>query len=295
MILSVERATVRHGPVTALDGVSLGVEAGERVALIGHNGAGKTTLMKAALGLQPLATGRIAVDGAGPGSPAARAVAAYLPENVAFHGALTGREALRLYARLRGASREVPEFLDRVGLGAAADRRVATYSKGMRQRLGLAQALIARPRLAILDEPTSGLDPVSRAEFYGHVDALAAGGAAVLISSHALTELEARTERIAILREGRLVANESLAALRRRAGLPIRVRLFAPPETAACLAETLGGARVNGQAVELACDAEGKLALLARVTALGAAIEDIEIAPPSLEDLYRHFSREGRP
>lgn len=295
MTLAVTEATVRHGRVETLSGISLDVAAGERVALIGHNGAGKSTLMKAALGLVPLAGGRIAVDGHAPGSRAARDVAAYLPENVAFHPALTGREALSLFARLRGAMREVAGLLGTVGLDAAADSRVATYSKGMRQRLGLAQALLARPRLALLDEPTSGLDPVSRAEFYAHVDRLAEDGTAVLISSHALTELEARTERIAILRAGRLVADDTLSALRRRAGLAIRLSVTARPEAVCHVAEALGGARVNGRTVDLSCTPEEKLTALARITGLGEAVEDVEIAPPGLDDLYRHFSEETGP
>jgi len=294
MTLDIRSATVRRGRVETLRDVSLSLAPGERVALIGHNGAGKTTLMKAILGLLPLAEGAISIDGHRPGTPRARTVTAYLPENVAFHPALTGREALRLFARLRAAAEEPGSLLDRVGLAEAADRRIATYSKGMRQRLGLAQALLARPRLAVLDEPTSGLDPVSRAEFYGHVDALAADGAAVLISSHALTELEARTERIAILRHGRLVAADTLAELRRRAGLPIRLRVSARPDSADRVAGALGGVRVNGQAVDLACTPEGKLAALARVTDLGDAVADVEVTPPSLEDLYRHYSGKDR-
>lgn len=295
MTLEVRNATVRRGRAETLSDVTLDVAAGERVALIGHNGAGKTTLMQAALGLLPLSGGTIRVAGHAPGSRAARAVTAYLPENVAFHPALTGREALRLFARLRGAAEETGELLERVGLAPAADRRIGTYSKGMRQRLGLAQALLARPRLAVLDEPTSGLDPVSRAEFYGHVDALADDGVSVLISSHALTELEARTDRIAILRSGRLVAHDTLAALRGRAGLPIRLKVAARADSAAEVAEALGAARVNGRSVELTCTQAGKLAALGRVAGLGAMVEDVEIAPPSLDDLYRHFSEgEGR-
>jgi len=294
MTLAIEGATVWRGPVEALSGVSLAVGPGERVALIGHNGAGKTTLMQAVLGLLPLAGGTIAIAGCVPGSRAARTVTAYLPENVAFHPALTGREALSLFAQLRGAAGAVPGLLERVGLGAAADRRIATWSKGMRQRLGLAQALIARPRLAVLDEPTSGLDPVSRAEFYSLVDALAADGTAVLISSHALTELEARTERIAILRDGRLVANDTLDRLRAEAGMAVRIRVSARPGCGVEVAEALGGRPVNGRAVELTCAPGAKLAALSVITDLGPAVEDVEVTPPSLDDLYRHFSGAGQ-
>jgi Cu-processing system ATP-binding protein len=296
MTLRAEAVVVRRGRVETLHGVTLSVAPGERVALLGHNGAGKTTLIKAALGLIPLAGGAIDVCGAEPGSREARMATAYLPESVAFQPALTGREQLRLFARLRGRPEaEVSALLERVGLGAAADRRIATYSKGMRQRVGLAQALLGASRLALLDEPTSGLDPVSRGEFYALVDALAAQGAAVLISSHALTELEARTDRIAILRKGSLVADAPLSALRRRADLPIRVRLSARADAADGVAAAMGGARMNGVAVEFAVAPADKMAALARVTALGAAVEDVEMIPPGLDDLYRWFSREDAP
>src|SRR5690606_20260965 len=118
------------------------------------------------------------------------------------------------YMRLRGEDpRGAEGLLERVGLGEAGRRRVGTYSKGMRQRVGLAQALIGKPRLLVLDEPTGGLDPVSRREFYAILDELAGEGAAILLSSHALTEVEARTDRIAILSRGRLVADDTLSNL----------------------------------------------------------------------------------
>nr|HRO15743.1 ABC transporter ATP-binding protein [Paracoccus sp. (in: a-proteobacteria)] len=186
--LTLSRLTRRFGAVAALQDVSFSVEPGERVALLGHNGAGKSTLMKIVLGLIPATSGTVEVLGAAPGSGAARLGTAYLPENVAFHPALTGREQIRTYLALRGASAaQAGELLERVGLADAADRRIGTYSKGMRQRIGLAQALIGQPRLLVLDEPTSGLDPVSRREFYALLDGLAAEGAAILLSSHALT------------------------------------------------------------------------------------------------------------
>ena len=138
-----------------------------RVALLGHNGAGKSTLMKIILGLIPYDSGEVMVCGAAPGSAAARRQVAYLPENVAFHPALTGQEQIAQYLSLRGESPKLAlGLLDRVGLHQAATRRIGTYSKGMRQRVGLAQALIGKPRLLVLDEPTSGLDPVSRRDFY---------------------------------------------------------------------------------------------------------------------------------
>jgi Cu-processing system ATP-binding protein len=289
--LIVQDVVKRYGDHVTVSGVSLTVRAGERIALLGHNGAGKTTLMKLVLGLTPLDGGRISVFGATPGDRTARRLSAYLPESVAFNKVLTGREQLRLFARLSGDPVAIVDpLLERVGLGEAARRRIGTWSKGMRQRLGLAQTLIGRPRLALLDEPTSGLDPISRHEFYAIVDEMVAAGTAVLISSHALTELEARTDRIAILRDGHLVANDSLAHLHARAQLPIRVRVVAHGDGADQLADRLGGQRINGHAVEFFCAPGEKMGRLTQITALGGLIDDIEVVPPSLEDLYRHYS-----
>ncbi len=290
--LTLSRITKRFNATTALDGVTFDVAAGERVALLGHNGAGKSTLMKIILGLIPATSGAITVLGAAPGSHAARAGTAYLPENVAFHSALTGLEQVRLYLRLRGEPvGAAMDLLARVGLAEAATRRIGTYSKGMRQRVGLAQALIGRPRLMVLDEPTSGLDPVSRRDFYAILDDLATQGTAILLSSHALTEVEARTDRIVILSKGKMVANDTLAALRRRAALSIRLQVAARPGAADQVAAALKGGRRNGITVDLLCADDEKLAQLGRVTALGPLVEDIEVIPPSLEDLYTHFSR----
>ncbi|MFZ1743708.1 MAG: ABC transporter ATP-binding protein, partial [Pontixanthobacter sp.] len=180
-----------------------------------------------------------------------------------------------------------------VGLGDAAKRRIGTYSKGMRQRVGLAQALIGKPRLMVLDEPTSGLDPVSRRDFYAILDELAGKGTAILLSSHALTEVEARTDRIAILSRGKLVANDSLAGLRRRAALPIQLQVSARVDTVDEVARRLSGNRLNGTRVDITCRSNDKLSRLADIANLGNLIEDVEIVPPSLEELYAHFSHGG--
>ncbi|TCM85547.1 ABC transporter ATP-binding protein [Rhodovulum steppense] len=290
--LTISHLTKRFEGVTALDDVGFDVAPGERVALLGHNGAGKSTLMKIVLGLIPASSGSVALMGAAPGSRAARSLAAYLPENVAFHPALTGLEQLGFYLRMRGEpARGAMPLLEKVGLGHAARRRIGTYSKGMRQRVGLAQALIGRPRLMVLDEPTSGLDPVSRREFYAILDELAGEGAAILLSSHALTEVEARTDRIVILSQGRLRANDTLANLRRKAALPIRLQVTARPDTADSVAGQLAGARRNGVMVDLMCRHHEKLARLGQIAGLQPLIEDVEVLPPSLEDLYSHYSR----
>jgi Cu-processing system ATP-binding protein len=287
--------TKSFGAVTALEKISLTVKAGERVALLGHNGAGKSTLMKIILGLLPADSGRVEVLGAAAGSASARALCAYLPENVAFHPSLTGLEQIQLFLRLRRepASQALP-LLESVGLAEAAKRRIGGYSKGMRQRVGLAQALIGKPRLLVLDEPTSGLDPVSRRDFYEVLDRLAAEGAAILLSSHALTELEARTDRIVILSKGRLAADDTLAGLRRQAALPTRIQVAARSGMADEVARKLSAGRRNGVLVDLLCSPENKLSRLSDIAALRELIDDLEVIPPSLDDIYNHFSRRER-
>ncbi len=290
--LTISGLTKRFGEVAALSGVSLSVAPGERVALLGHNGAGKSTLMKIILGLIPATAGEVTICDAAPGSPAARRAVAYLPENAAFHPALTGLEQIRHYLALRGEDQsQAMPLLEKVGLGQAARRRIGTYSKGMRQRVGLAQALIGHPRLLVLDEPTSGLDPISRREFYALLDALAAQGASILLSSHALTEVEARTDRIVILSRGRLVAEGSLPDLRRRADLPVTLHVTARNGYAPDIARALPGAILVDGALHLTCAQGDKLETLGRIAGLGEKVADLEVLPPSLEDLYSHFSQ----
>lgn len=292
MTLKLQRLTKTYQGAPALNAVSLTVAAGERVALLGHNGAGKSTMMKIILGLIPFDSGEVSVTGSAPGSAHARTQVAYLPENVAFHPALTGQEQIATYLRLRGEDpAQAMRLLERVGLHGAAKRRIGTYSKGMRQRVGLAQALIGHPKLLVLDEPTSGLDPVSRRDFYALLDELAAEGASILLSSHALTEVEARTDRILILSKGNLVAEGTLHHLRREAALPVALHVLPRLGAEQDVAEALPEARPEGMHLALSCTQGEKLAVLNRIMALGDLVADLEVLPPSLEDIYSHFSK----
>ncbi|WP_417700698.1 ABC transporter ATP-binding protein [Pseudophaeobacter sp.] len=289
-VLEIKGLDKFRGKTQVLHGIDLCVNAGERLALLGHNGAGKSTLIKAVLGLIQAEGGSIQICGARPGSAAARSDTAFLPEAVSFHPALTGQEQLTMFDRLMGAGGDVNALLQRVGLGDAMQRRIDTYSKGMRQRLGLAQVLLGRPKLALLDEPTSGLDPISRQDLYAIIDELAAKGTAVLIASHALTEVEARTDRIAILRQGAKVADDTLDNLSRRAGLPVRLRLQTTGPDADQVARETGGRRINGASVEIICTPQDKMAELRRIASMGDTVVDIDMQPPRLEDLYRYYS-----
>ena len=229
-----------------------------------------------------------------------RGALGYLPESVAFHESMTGHQALAFYARLKGEPVSAcAAALERVGLREAARRRVQTYSKGMRQRLGLAQAILGRPRLLLLDEPTTGLDPSLRRYFYNVIGMLRNEGTTTLISSHALDEVEARVDRVAIMKQGRLVACGTLAELGRQAALPSRVRVAVSGDVAGQVAERLGSGLpvrpVDGHTLELACSKGEKMDVLRRLAALGSLVDDVEITPPKLEEIYTYFTEGGTP
>ena len=292
--------TKRYGRIPAVTGVCFDLSEGEMVALIGHNGAGKTTLIKLMLGLIRPTSGSIEVLGDNPaaGQFAGRRRLGYLPENVSFETALTGRETQTFYARLKQESvKEALKLLDVVGLQSAATRRVGTYSKGMRQRLGLAQALIGRPRVLLLDEPTTGLDPELRQTFYEVIQLLAAEGTTVLLSSHALTELEERAGRVIIMNRGAKIADGSIDELRRLARLPTKIRLKVSGLAAGAVPPWLPTIapcrRLNGHIVEIDVAPEQKIELLHRATAAGTSVEALDVIAPNLDELYAHFLRQA--
>lgn len=192
-----------------LEELSLSIAEGEAFGLLGLNGSGKTTTFKLALGLLRPTSGSISVLGKPPLDPAAQAATGYLPELPYFYPFLTPREALRFYGRLSGLSgarleSRISACLETVRLTDRADKKIGQLSKGLTQRVGLAQAILHEPKLLILDEPVSGLDPLAIKEFRDTLHALHAGGQTILISSHSIFELEKLCQRVAVLRDGRL-------------------------------------------------------------------------------------------
>jgi ABC-2 type transport system ATP-binding protein len=223
----------RYGSVTALDGVDVQVEEGELVGLLGPNGAGKSTLVKIGCGLVRASAGEALVCGARAGSAEARAAMGYLAELFRFPGWATADELLTLHQRLagsRGGAAERGELLELVGLVEARRRRVEQMSKGMQQRLGIAQALVGTPRFLFLDEPTSALDPGGRRTVRRLLEELRGRGIAVLLNSHLLSEVELVCDRVAILSRGRIVAEGRPSELARPRGVEVDVdggtRLF---------------------------------------------------------------------
>jgi len=259
----------RYGAVTALAGVELTVRQGELVGLIGPNGAGKTTLVKIACGLTRASAGTVTVCGHPAGTAPARAALGYLAELFRFPGWCTGAEVLALHQRLArstGGGSERDELLELVGLSDAGERRVETMSKGMQQRLGIAQALIGAPPLLLLDEPTSALDPAGRRAVRELLEELRARGVAVLLNSHLLSEIELVCDRVVILSGGRVTAAGRPSELTKAGGIEV---------------QTAAGLRRFPTATR-----EDAPAIVASLVGEGQRIYEVRVVRSTLEDVY---------
>jgi ABC-2 type transport system ATP-binding protein len=250
--LAIETRRLRkvYGQKVAVRGLSLEVRRGEIFGFLGPNGAGKTTAMKMLLGLAAPTEGEGFVLGAPAGNVEVRRRIGFLPEHFRFYDWLTGRELLELHGRLHGmpASRRrerVPALLDLVGLTPHRDKRLRDFSKGMLQRIGLAQALLNDPELVLLDEPTSGLDPVGRLLVRDIIRAQRERGAAVFLNSHLLSEVEVTCDRVAIIKHGEVLETRELAGSENDAlEVAVRVRSLSP--------ESLGGLSAWASSIHLA-------------------------------------------
>ena len=259
----------RYGLMAALGGVDLTVGRGELVGLLGPNGAGKSTLVKIACGLVRASSGTATVCGAPAGTRPARASLGYLAELFRFPGWCSAGEVLALHQRLAGSdggSAERMELLELVGLAEAATRRVDAMSKGMQQRLGIAQALIGAPALLLLDEPTSALDPAGRRAVRTLLEELRSRGTAVLLNSHLLSEVELVCDRVVIMSRGKVAAAGRPGELTRAGGIEV--------ETGA------GGKRFPKAGRE---DAP---AIVASLVHEGAEVYEVRILRSTLEDVY---------
>jgi ABC-2 type transport system ATP-binding protein len=223
-MLEVRDLRKSYGAVDALKGVDLAIGEGELVGLLGPNGAGKSTLVKIACGLVRPSAGDATIAGAPAGSPEAHRQLGYLAELFRFPDWLSADELLEMHQQLADSTGGVQErgrLLDEVGLTEAANRRVGTMSKGMQQRLGIAQAMVGAPRLLLLDEPTSALDPAGRRTVRRLLEALRERGVAVLLNSHLLSEVELVCDRVAIIARGELVAAGTPDELSRPGGVEV--------------------------------------------------------------------------
>jgi ABC-2 type transport system ATP-binding protein len=267
--LAVTDLRKRYGANDALKGVDLVVGEGELVGLLGPNGAGKSTLVKIACGLVRPSGGTALVAGQPAGSPAAHRALGYLAELFRFPDWLTANELLELHQKLAesgGGARERSELLELVGLGEVAGRRVGAMSKGMQQRLGIAQAMIGSPRLLLLDEPTSALDPAGRRTVRELLETLRSRGVAVLLNSHLLSEVELVCDRVAIIARGEVVAAGTPAELSHAGGVEV---------------ETARGVRTFAQATR-----EDVPRIVRELVEAGEEIYGVRVVRSSLEDVY---------
>jgi ABC-2 type transport system ATP-binding protein len=280
--------TKRFGPQRAIDEVSIEVLEGEVFGFLGPNGAGKSTTIRILMGLYHPSAGSATIWGRDPFTDGAelRRDIGYLPGELSLFPQLTGRELLERLARARGLTSTAyrDSLVER--FGAELDRPLRTLSKGNRQKIGLVQAFMHQPRLLILDEPTSGLDPLLQEEFSRLVQTVAAEGATVFLSSHDLDEVQRLVSSLAIIREGRIVAVDTVDALRRRAPRVIELRFAHPPRTRFA---DLPGVTVTDQG-----DCDVTLSVTGPVTeVLRAAVDDevtdITARPVELEELFLRF------
>jgi ABC-type multidrug transport system ATPase subunit len=299
MALQVDRVTRRYGSQLALDAVSILVREGDCYGFIGHNGAGKTTAMRIVLGLQRADGGRVIVDGfdAARHPREARARIGGLIETPGFHGMLDGAANLRLLGRLQGlgrsdAAREAERLLDVVGLNAGA-KPVAAYSQGMRQRLGIAQALLGKPAYVLLDEPTNGLDPQGIADLRELFRGLSREqGITFLISSHQLHELADLCNRVGVLHRGKLLVESETKALLAGARGGLELETDDDARAAGVLAALGASSRPaagGGLAVEPGARTAAEISRA--IVSSGLALTRFGARSPSLEEIYLRYAR----
>ncbi|KGJ96640.1 ABC transporter ATP-binding protein [Colwellia psychrerythraea] len=294
-IVSLSDAGKSYNDLDVLKSVTMQLNQGEVMGLFGHNGAGKTTIMKLILGVISPSRGKVEVMGMAPDSKEAwhsRSKVGYLPENVSFYEQLTGLEVLSYFTKLKGftnkkAKKQAIDLLEQVGITHAMKRQVKTYSKGMRQRLGLAQAFIGEPKLLLLDEPTVGLDPIATRDFYKTVDQLKSNGSSVILCSHVLPGVEQHIDRAMILSTGQLLAMGTLAELRQQAALPVAIK-----------PSGLNGSVANDNKLNrfltancpdtLMVPEQEKLTVLSQLLN-HEGLADLHVESANLEQVYQHF------
>ena len=280
-----------------LKSIDLSISPGQLVALVGNNGQGKTTLMKLILGLLKPDGGEITINGEAAGfsrTKSQKVIFGYLPETTAFYPNLSGQETLRYLSSLKQAPRSrIDEIFEIVGLTHATKYRVKTYSKGMKQRLGLAQALLGDPKLLLLDEPTNGLDPSGIHEFYQILSRLKDEGVAILMSSHLLAEIEPRSDALALLKDGIISAHGTVDELISTAELPSIIKFqkgqnYCPE----ALDQILNQHTVEQTYLEhtgtfvLRCQPANKQALLLALLSADRQVSNLIVNDPGLEQLF---------
>jgi ABC-2 type transport system ATP-binding protein len=303
-VIEARGLTKVYGTTPAVDHISFSVGRGEIFGLLGPNGAGKTTTILMMLGLTDISEGEVRVLGFNPAREplSVKRRVGYLPDTVGFYDNLTASDNLRYTARLIGfrsleREKRVAAALDRVGLGEFADKRVGTFSRGMRQRLGLAEILMKGAQIAILDEPTSGLDPHATSELLGIIRGFKTEGVSVLLSSHLLERVQSVCDRVALFSSGRIALMGSVAELGREVlgggyvvdieadGVGLAERLALIPGVSAVEKPGLGKLRLHA-------DRDVRPEAAAEVVAMQGRLKFLGVQEPSLEAIYTRYFEE---
>jgi ABC-type multidrug transport system ATPase subunit len=294
-VIETNDITKRYGDIIAVDHLTMRVRRGEVYGFLGPNGAGKTTTLRMLLGLAKATSGGATVLGTAPGSSEGLARIGALVEAPGFYPFLSGRDNLRVLAKHSGSPKErISSVLDEVGLADRAKDRFATYSQGMKQRLGVAAALLKDPELLILDEPTNGLDPGGMAEMRSFIRGLGRGQRTVILSSHLMSEVEQICDRAGVISKGALVREGTVDELRGAHTLRVRAE---PLEEAGRLVESLieveAVATVNG-ALRITTDPESASAINGALVKAGIAVSELGPERASLEEVFLELTREDK-
>ncbi|GAB3068080.1 ABC transporter ATP-binding protein [Micromonospora schwarzwaldensis] len=290
MILArAEQVSRRYGEVLALDRVDLTVRAGELVGLLGPNGAGKSTLINLLVGLRRPTAGRVELLGGDPRDPTSRRQLGVTPQETGLPGTLRVGEVVDFVAAHHPDPVPRDELLDRFGLTDQVRRQTGGLSGGQRRRLAVALAFVGRPRLVVLDEPTTGLDVEARHTLWEAVRGFHADGGTVLLSSHYLEEVEALAQRVVVIGHGRVLADDSVAAIRGIVGVR-RVSLVA--DDLPTLPGVVATERLDGRVHLLTTDADQ---LVRDLVTAGVAFRDLEVRPTSLEEAFLAITAGDRP
>jgi ABC-2 type transport system ATP-binding protein len=301
-VIEAKGLTKRYGTATAVDGVTFSVGEGEIFGLLGPNGAGKTTTILMLLGLSDISAGTARVFGHDPAREplAVKRRVGYMPDSVGFYDQLTAADNLHYTARLIGIAagerqQRIAAALGRVGLKNVAEKRVGAFSRGMRQRLALAEIVMKEARVAILDEPTNGLDPQASLELLDLIRALKASGVSILLSSHLLDRVQSVCDRVALFNAGKIALMGTVAELGRQVlggGYAVEVEADGGRDVTKRLA-ALTGVRTATETSpgrwRLTCDRDLRGEAAAEVVAAGGRLKQLSLDQPSLENIYTRY------
>ena len=298
-MISVKNLKKIYGDIVAVDGISFNVEKGEIFSLLGPNGAGKTTTIKALLGLIKIDDGEIRINGIDVFSNGKKTKEniGYVPERASFYDNLTALQTLKFFSELKGVDEDCMALLKEFDLEKDANRKVVNFSKGMIQRLAIAQCLIGKPKLLILDEPTMGLDAVGAYKVREKIRELNENGITIFFSSHILSEVQEISHRVAILNKGKIIAIDTIENLGKMLEVhpKLRIELQRPSSYILNVVKNVRGVedvKMEKNIIEIICSPNAKTNVIKAIEEAGGKIIDFKTVEPSLEEIFMKMVRE---